>query len=257
MESLSTQVVETATNAQSIDASLIISIISLTISLFVFAKDLWHERLRIDVTLVKWFASIANGQPFFLWLVIQNNSSLPFSISKIELKGKAEPLQKILDWATRRIKIVKCIFQNYTRIRQKLIKRLGLSHPKYPGAVYRVDVCVPVPLYAVSQGSKQLLAGNVNGNPEKNIYSKDYPIVVNAYEGVGGYFHFTSDIGHFAFEDKTVSLIIHTNRGKRKIKNIRLKLGDNIMRAYERKEGTNPITHDSKGNLIEYTKETI
>ena len=170
MESLSTQVVETATNAQSIGASLIISIISLTISLFVFAKDLWHERLRIDVTLVKWFASIANGQPFFLWLVIQNNSSLPFSISKIELKGKAEPLQKILDWATRRIKIVKCIFQNYTRIRQKLIKRLGLSHPKYPGAVYRVDVCVPVPLYAVSQGSKQLLAGNVNGNPEKNIY---------------------------------------------------------------------------------------
>ena len=208
MESLSTQVVETATNAQSIDASLIISIISLTISLFVFAKDLWHERLRIDVTFVKWFASIVNGQPFFLWLVIQNNSSLPFSISKIELKGKAEPLRKILDWATRHIKIFNCISKIYTRSRQKLIKLLGLSRPRSQGAVYRVDVCIPVPLYAVSQGSKQLLAGNVNGNPEKNIYSKDYPIVVNAYEGVGGYFHFTSDIGHFAFEDKTVSLII-------------------------------------------------
>lgn len=257
MESLSTQVVETAANTQSIDVSLVISIISLAISLFVFAKDLWHERLRIDVTLVKWFASIANRQPFFLWLVIQNNSSLPFSISKIELKGKAEPLQKILDWATRRIKIVKYISKNYTQIRKKLIKRLGLSHPKYPGAVYRSDWRVQVPLYAVSQGNKRLLVGNANENSEKNVYSKDYPIVVNAYEGVGGYFHFTSDIGHFAFEDKTVSLIIHTNRGKRKIKNIRLKFGDNIMRAYERKEGTNPITHDSKGNLIEYTKETI
>ena len=257
MESLNTQVVEIATNAQSIDASLIISIISLTISLFVFAKDLWHERLRIDVTLVKWFASIANGQPFFLWLVIQNNSSLPFSISKIELKGKAEPLQKILDWATRRIKIFNYISRIYNRSRQKLIKPLGLSHLRPQGAVYHVDVCVPTPLYAVSQGNKQLLAGNVNGNPEKNIYSKDYPIVVNAYEGIGGYFHFTSNIGHFAFEDKTVSLIIHTNRGKRKIKNIRLKFGDNIMRAYEHKEGTNPITHDAKGDLIEYTKETI
>lgn len=257
MESLNTQVVEIATNVQSIDVSLIISIISLTISFFIFAKDLWHERLRIDVTLVKWFASIVNGQPFFLWLVIQNNSSLPFSISKIELKGKTEPLRKILDWATRRIKIFNYISRIYNRSRQKLIKPLGLSHLRPQGAVYHVDACVPTPLYAVSQGNKQLLAGNVNGNPEKNIYSKDYPIVVNAYEGIGGYFHFTSNIGHFAFEDKTVSLIIHTNRGKRKIKNIRLKFGDNIMRAYEHKEGTNPITHDAKGDLIEYTKETI
>lgn len=257
MESLNTQVVEIATNVQSIDVSLIISIISLTISFFIFAKDLWHERLRIDVILVKWFASIVNGQPFFLWLVIQNNSSLPFSISKIELKGKTEPLRKILDWATRRIKIFNHISRIYNRSRQKLIKALGLSHLRPQGAVYHVDVCVPTPLYAVSQGSKQLLAGNVNGNPEKNIYSKDYPIVVNAYEGIGGYFHFTSNIGHFAFEDKTVSLIIYTNRGKRKIKNIRLKFGDNIMRAYEHKEGTNPITHDAKGDWIEYTKETI
>ena len=257
MESLNTQVVEIATNVQSIDVSLIISIISLTISFFIFAKDLWHERLRIDVTLVKWFASIVNGQPFFLWLVIQNDSSLPFSISKIELKGKTEPLRKILDWTTRRIKIFNYISRIYNRSRQKLIKPLGLSHLRPQGAVYHVDVCVPTPLYAVSQGNKQLLAGNVNGNPEKNIYSKDYPIVVNAYEGIGGYFHFTSNIGHFAFEDKTVSLIIHTNRGKRKIKNIRLKFGDNIMRAYEHKEGTNPITHDAKGDLIEYTKETI
>ena len=257
MESLNTQVVEIATNVQSIDVSLIISIISLTISFFIFAKDLWHERLRIDVTLVKWFASIVNGHPFFLWLVIQNNSSLPFSISKIELKGKTEPLRKILDWATRRIKIFNYISRIYNRSRQKLIKPLGLSHLRPQGAVYHVDACVPTPLYAVSQGNKQLLAGNVNGNPEKNIYSKDYPIVVNAYEGIGGYFHFTSNIGHFAFEDKTVSLIIHTNRGKRKIKNIRLKFGDNIMRAYEHKEGTNPITHDAKGDLIEYTKETI
>ena len=254
MESLSTQV---ATNAQSIDVSLIISIISLAISFLVFAKDLWHERLRIDATLIKWFASHANDQPFFLWLVIQNNSSLPFSISKIELKGKSGLLWKKLAQRVHSIKIFDHIFKIYTLICQKLIKLLRRSRSQVPGAVYRVDACVPTPLYAVSQGNKRLVAKSVNKTSENNIYSKEYPIVVNAYEGVGGYFHFTSDIGHFAFEDKTVSLVIHTNRGKRKIKNIRLKFGDNIMRAYERKEGTNPITHDAKGNLIEYTKETI
>lgn len=254
MESLSTQV---ATNAQSIDVSLVISIISLAISFLVFAKDLWHERLRIDATLIKWFASHANDQPFFLWLVIQNNSSLPFSISKIELKGKSGLLWKKLAQRVHSIKIFDHIFKIYTLICQKLIKLLRRSRSQVPGAVYRVDACVPTPLYAVSQGNKRLVAKSVNKTSENNIYSKEYPIVVNAYEGVGGYFHFTSDIGHFAFEDKTVSLVIHTNRGKRKIKNIRLKFGDNIMRAYERKEGTNPITHDAKGNLIEYTKETI
>ena len=254
MESLSTQV---ATNAQSIDVSLVISIISLAISFLVFAKDLWHERLRIDATLIKWFASHASDQPFFLWLVIQNNSSLPFSISKIELKGKSGLLWKKLAQRVHSIKIFDHIFKIYTLICQKLIKLLRRSRSQVPGAVYRVDACVPTPLYAVSQGNKRLVAKSVNKTSENNIYSKEYPIVVNAYEGVGGYFHFTSDIGHFAFEDKTVSLVIHTNRGKRKIKNIRLKFGDNIMRAYERKEGTNPITHDAKGNLIEYTKETI
>lgn len=254
MESLSTQV---ATNAQSIDVSLVISVISLTISFLVFAKDLWHERLRIDATLIKWFASHANDQPFFLWLVIQNNSSLPFSISKIELKGRSGLLRKKLAQRVHHIKIFDHISKVYTLIHQKLIELLRRSRSQALGAVYRVDVYAPTPLYAVSQGNKRLVAKSVNKGLENNIYSKEYPIVVNAYEGVGGYFHFTSDIGHFAFEDKTVSLIIHTNRGKRKIKNIRLKFGDNIMRAYERKEGTNPITHDAKGNLIEYTKETI
>lgn len=205
MESLSTQMVETATNAQSIDASLIISIISLAISFFVFAKDLWHERLRMNVTLIKWFASHANDQPFFLWLVIQNNSALPFSILKIELTGNKGQF----------------------------------------------------PLYAVGQGSKELISTRRYNGSESYTYSLDYPVIVNAYEGIGGYFHFVSEHSSVNFEDQTVSLIVYTTRGKRKIKNVRLSYGDNIMRAYQHKTGENPITHDAEGNLINYTKETI
>lgn len=205
MESLSTQVIETATNAQSIDASLIISIISLAISLFVFAKDLWHERLRIDVALVKWFASIVNGQPFFLWLVIQNNSSLPFSISKIELTGRRNDLN----------------------------------------------------LYAESHGNKRLIASETSNDSTKDVYSLDYPIIVNAYEGVGGYFHFTSDFGHFNFENQTVSLTIYTNRGIKKIKNIRLNRNDNIMRAWLHLEKSNYRKENSKDSSVQYTKEPL
>lgn len=205
MALLSAQVVEEVTSAPTIDISLIISIISLAISFCVFAKDLWHERLRIDVTLINWFASHANDQPFFLWLVIQNNSSLPFSVLKIELTGKK-----------------------------------GESS-----------------LYAVGQGSKKLIATHRYNDTENKIYSLDYPVIVNAYEGIGGYFHFVSDCSSFNFEDQTVSLIVYTTRGKRTIKNLRLRFGDNIMRAYQHKTGENPITHDSEGNLIKYTKEEL
>lgn len=68
--------------------SIVISIISLLLSLFVLFKDWWHERLRIKISFVKWFASMENNQPFFLWLIIENNSKLPYSITKMELRGE-------------------------------------------------------------------------------------------------------------------------------------------------------------------------
>lgn len=198
----------------SIDASMIISIISLVISFFVFAKDLWHERLRIDVTLVKWFASLGNDAPFFLWLVIQNDSSLPFSISKMELIGRK----------------------------------------KYKGKKV-------ADLYAVGQGSKRVVSTIQRSNNKekvtKEIYSNDYPIVINAYEGVGGYFHFLSNTNAVNFEDQTFTLKIHTNRGRRRIKDVRLNYKDNILRAYQNQMEKAGPSLDAQGNPIEYTKERL
>lgn len=177
------------------------------LSFFVLAKDCWYERLRINVSLVKWFASMANEEPFFLWLTIENNSKLPFSITKMELEGN----------------------------------RSGME------------------LNAISQGSSRLVASIKSNIKEQNrdILSKEYPIVVNGYEGVGGYFHFTANINAYNFEGQTFTLTVFTNRGKRQIKNIDLRFGDNIMRAMQNKEGSIPFTNDAQGNPIIYTSEEL
>lgn len=68
------------------ELSLMISIVSLLISVFVFVRNCWVERFKIKCSLVKWFASQVSNQPFYLWLNITNQSKLPCSITKIELE---------------------------------------------------------------------------------------------------------------------------------------------------------------------------
>lgn len=65
--------------------SVSISIISLSISLFIALRSLYVERFSIDFDLVKWFAASSVEWPFFIWLTVQNNSKLPVSILEIEL----------------------------------------------------------------------------------------------------------------------------------------------------------------------------
>lgn len=185
--------------------SIVISIISLLLSFIVLFRDWWHERLRINVYLVKWFASMVNGEPFFLWLIIQNDSSLPYSITKMELHGQRNKLE----------------------------------------------------LYAVSQGCKQLLGTVHKGDQKNEIYSKDYPITVNSYEGISGYFHFKSDAHSYNFEDQTFALTIYTNRGQKVIKNMHLSFGDNVMRAMQYREGAISVTHDANGKPITFTSEGL
>ena len=185
--------------------SIIISVVSLLLSIFVLVKDWWHERLRIKVSLVKWFASMANGEPFFLWLTISNNSKLPCSITKMELSGN----------------------------KNKLL------------------------LQAISQGSSRLVATIHSGSEECRRISKEYPITINGYEGIGGYFHFMPSCHMYNFEDQTCTLTVFTNRGKRQFKNIRLNFGDNIMRAMQNKDGSTCLTHDCNGNPIKYTQEEL
>lgn len=185
--------------------SMVISIISLLLSFFVLFKDWWHERLRIRIYFVKWFASMEKNQPFFLWLAIENNSILPYSITKMELKGAKN----------------------------------GIN------------------LSAISQGTSHLVATIRKNEEKRDVVSREYPVVVNGYEGTSGYFHFKPNYHAYNFEDQTFTLIIFTNRGTRKFENIKLNFGDNIMRAMEHKIGAIPFTNDAEGNPIQYTSEEL
>lgn len=65
--------------------TIVISFVSLIISLFVLFRDCWKERFNIECEKIKWFASMVNNQPFYIWMNISNKSKLPVSIIKMEL----------------------------------------------------------------------------------------------------------------------------------------------------------------------------
>ena len=184
--------------------ALIISGISLIISFFVFIRDCWHERFRLKATVVKWFASNVSDYPFFIWMVIQNDSKLPCSVLKMEIE--------------------------FERHGQKI--------------------------HAVGQGGKVLISTTHTNDQDREIFSLDYPVTIEGYQSVGGYFHFRSDSPHFYFEDQTVNLTIITNRGTARQK-IELKFGDNIMRAMQYQSGELPVTHSSDGKPIIFTTEGL
>lgn len=184
--------------------ALLISGISLVISIFVLIRDCWHERFRIKATVIKWFASNVSNYPFFIWMVIQNDSKLPCSIIKMEIE----------------------------------FERNGQ------------------PIQAIGQGNKVLISTVHTNDQSREIFSLDYPLTIDGYQSIGGYFHFRSNVGHFNFEDQTVTLKIITNRGT-KTQKIELKFGDNIMRAMQHRIGELPVTRDSSGNPIEFTTEEL
>lgn len=63
-----------------------ISLFSLVISLFVFFRSLFTESFKLKCEKVKWFASMKEKQPFFIWMIISNNSKMPVSVLKMELE---------------------------------------------------------------------------------------------------------------------------------------------------------------------------
>lgn len=184
--------------------ALVISGLSLLISICVFARDHQRDRFSLKATVVKWFASNVSGYPFFIWMVIQNDSKLPCSVLKMEIE--------------------------FERHRQKI--------------------------HAVGQGGKVLISTTHTNNQHQEIFSMDYPVTIEGYQSVGGYFHFRSDSPHFYFEDQTVNLTIITNRGTARQK-IELKFGDNIMRAMQYQSGELSVTHSSDGKPIIFTTEGL
>jgi len=63
-----------------------ISSVSLGISLFVLIRSIFTESFKLKCEKVKWFASMQEKQPFFIWMIISNNSKMPVSVLKMELE---------------------------------------------------------------------------------------------------------------------------------------------------------------------------
>src|SRR5690625_1851891 len=65
---------------------ILISLISLSISIFTATKNFRDERFDLDFDLIKWFVSSTREDlPDHLWLTITNNSKLPCSILEISV----------------------------------------------------------------------------------------------------------------------------------------------------------------------------
>ncbi|MDU1540804.1 MAG: hypothetical protein E6902_14450 [Paeniclostridium sordellii] len=101
-------------------------------------------------------------------------------------------------------------------------------------------------------GSKKLIS-TIRSDTKKprDIYSLSYPINIDPYSSIGGYFHITSKNGFHLFEEDFVDVTIKTNRGSI-TKKIFMDFGKNIFRVLQYKTGEIKIMKRSDGSEIEY-----
>ena len=63
-------------------------------------------------------------------------------------------------------------------------------------------------------GNKKLITTvRSNQKEPREIYSLSYPVNIEPYSSIGGYFHISSKYGFFSFEEDVVQVTIRTNRG--------------------------------------------
>lgn len=85
-------------------------------------------------------------------------------------------------------------------------------------------------------GNKKLIAtSKKNENEPINTYSLDYPVRIEPYGSVGGYFHVISKAGFYAFEEDTIKITVRTSRGSF-TKNIFMDRGRNIFRIIQHRD---------------------
>lgn len=82
-------------------------------------------------------------------------------------------------------------------------------------------------------GKKKLISTITKSS--RDIYSLSYPIKIEPYTSIGGYFHIVSDAGFFAYEEDNVKFTIRTSRGTI-TKRIFMDYGKNIYRVLQNKE---------------------
>lgn len=103
-------------------------------------------------------------------------------------------------------------------------------------------------------GGEKLITTITSSNsskPQRKIYSLGYPLNIDPYNCVGGYFHVSMDDSSTTLEDQTVEVILITNRGKKE-KKLFMDFGKNVVRNLEYRSGVHNIEKRSDGTLINY-----
>lgn len=132
------------------------------------------------------------------------------------------------------------------------------NYSKLPCSILEVELIYKSNRQVIKEsgtGSKKLISrptSTTRGSRE--IYSLSYPININSYSSVGGYFHISSEYGSTFYEDKTIYVVVKTNRGIKK-KKIFMDFGKNVVRSLEYQMGEITVEKRSDGTNIEYLKD--
>lgn len=101
-------------------------------------------------------------------------------------------------------------------------------------------------------GNKRLITTvNSSVREPRDIYSLSYPVNIDPYSSIGGYFHVSSKYGFFSFEEDLVQVTIRTNRGT-VTKKIFMDFGKNLFRVLQHKNGQLKEIKRSDGSEIVY-----
>lgn len=110
---------------------------------------------------------------------------------------------------------------------------------------------------AIGQDSKRRIAITTESNRDPiDHFSFDFPVYLNAYDSIGGYFHLVSSDSFINFEDVEVNLTVRTNRGSTS-KKIFLDYGKNIFRVMqlEKNEVKGIVKTREDGSIINFYKD--
>lgn len=101
-------------------------------------------------------------------------------------------------------------------------------------------------------GNKKLISTISSSTKEpRDIYSLSYPVNIEPYSSIGGYFHISSKDGFFSFEEDMVQVTIRTNRGTI-TKEVFMDFGKNIFRVLQHKNGKLKDIKRADGSEIVY-----
>ena len=103
-------------------------------------------------------------------------------------------------------------------------------------------------------GCKRLVStSTTTGRDPKDTFSLDYPVKIEPYNSIGGYFHVISKFGFVAFEDDIIKITIRTSRGTM-TKNVFMDYGKNTFRVWQYRNTSIKVKLNkrSDGSTINY-----